>query len=192
MKSVLTALVSTLAVLAASAALAAPKTLTPANPQPGGLKKGLSVIYAEGGSIDIKFLKDAEKALAAGAQQGRPLRGLDYRDTTIGEPSLTSNFSSNMAASISGYIRFDQPGVYKIDFYTNDGLRAIIGGQRVGHFDGRQTCDTTFQEEVQVPQAGWYKLDALYFNRMNTSCLMMRWAPPGQKMTWVPNSVFGH
>ena len=97
-----------------------------------------------------------------------------------------------MAARIDGYIRFDKPGIYEIEFFTNDGLDARISGQRIGHFDGRQTCDSTFVTEVEVPQAGWYEFDATYFNRLNTSCLMMRMAERGKGMKWVPNSVFGH
>ena len=43
-----------------------------------------------------------------------------------------------------------------------------------------------------MPQAGWYEFDATYFNRLNTSCLMMRMAERGKGMKWVPNSVFGY
>lgn len=181
------------AVALATAALAAPLKLTPANPQPGGLKPGLTVKYAyapEG--RHIKYIADANKLLASGAERGKALRGLDYRDTKKGQKTLTSKRAENVAASISGYIRFDKPGVYEIDFFTNDGVDARIGGKQVGLFDGRQTCDSTIVSEVEVPSAGWYKLSATYFNRLNTSCLMMRWAPQGKQMQWVPNNVFGH
>ena len=97
----------------------------------------------------------------------------------------------NVAAAIRGYVKFDAPGIYEIDFFTNDGLSASIGGQTVGYFDGRQPCDSTYITEVEVPQAGWYEFKATYFNRLNTSCLMMRMAPKGQKLQWVPNSIFG-
>jgi len=89
-------------------------------------------------------------------------------------------------------VRFDKPGTYNIDFLTNDGLDARISGQRVGYFDGRQPCDTTFATEVEVPKAGWYPLKILYFQRLGTSCLHMRRAPEGSEPTWMPNSAFGH
>lgn len=184
--------VAALSLFCAAAGLAAPLKLTPANPQPGNLKSGLSVTY--GYAADgkhIKFLSDARAMLKSGAERGKPLRGLDYRDTNIGERILTAKRDENVAALISGYIRFDKPGIYKIEFFTNDGLSASISGQRVGHFDGRQTCDSTFRTKVDVPSAGWYDFNALYFNRLNTSCLMMRWAPDGSPMKWVPNNVFG-
>ncbi|GGH36701.1 PA14 domain-containing protein [Cribrihabitans marinus] len=193
MKSAFTALLAVLCILGASVAGAKTLKLTPAQPQPSGLKPGLSVVYAygKGSGKDIKFLNHARSVLQAGAERGKPLRGLDYRDTNLGENTLTSKSDQNVAAQISGYIRFDQPGIYTLDFFTNDGLDARISGQRVGHFDGRQTCDSTYQYDVEVPAAGWYKFDATYFNRLNTSCLMMRWAPKGKRMQWVPNSAFG-
>jgi len=192
MKSALIGAVVALVLGIASAASAAPLKLTPANPQPGGLKNGLSVTYGYAvQGQDIKKLSDARAVLKSGAERGKPLRGLDYRDTNIGENTLTSKRAENVAASVSGYIRFDKPGVYDIEFFTNDGLIAKIGGQRVGYFDGRQACDSTVVAEVEVPSAGWYNFSAIYFNRLNTSCLMMRWAAKGGSMKWVPNNVFG-
>ena len=192
MKSAFFGALVSLGMIFASIAGAQTLKLTPANPQPGGLKSGLSVAYGYAPSGQhIKSLADASAVLNAGAKGGKPLRGLDYRDTNKGENTLTSERAENVAASIQGYIRFDKPGVYDIDFFTNDGLNASIGGQRVGLFDGRQICDSTISTEVEVPSAGWYTFSALYFNRLNTSCLMMRWAPTGSEMDWVPNNVFG-
>lgn len=192
MKKTLFGVVAAIGVLAGTVGSAAPVTLTPANPQPSGLKTGLSVVYGYGeNGEDLKTLKDARDLLQS-AQSGQPLRGLDYRDTDPGDPTLTSKQAEQVAAYITGYVRFDAPGTYVIDFYTNDGLSAQIGGKRVGHFDGRQACDSTFQKTVNVPQAGWYDFKATYFNRLNTSCLMMRWAPKGQKMKWTENAAFGY
>ena len=192
MKTAILGAVAVLGLAFASTAIGAPLKLTPANPQPGGLKGGLSVAYGYAAKGQhIKGLSDARAVLKSGAQRGNPLRGLDYRDTNVGEHTLTSSRAENVAASVNGFIRFDKPGVYDIDFFTNDGLSASIGGQRVGFFDGRQTCDSTVMAEVEVPSAGWYKFSAVYFNRLNTSCLMMRWAPKGGGMKWVPNNVFG-
>ncbi|MFS4580617.1 PA14 domain-containing protein [Phaeobacter sp. C3_T13_0] len=179
------------AMVAVSATLAwsAPLRLTPANPQPKGLKSGLTVRYAY--PDDVKTLRGAAKALKAGAETGQPLKGLDYRDTSIGQNALTSKRSENVVADIRGYVRFDAPGIYTIDFLTNDGMRAVIGGKVVGKFDGRQTCQETFAQKVEVPKAGWYPLQVLYFQRLNTSCLHMRMGPKGSRVTWMPNKAFG-
>ena len=191
MRKALAATLATLGLMLATALSAAPLKLTPAEPQPSGLKPGLNVVYGyapEG--QHIKTLADARRYLRQ-AEPGRPLTGLDYADTNEGEPTLTSRRAENVAARIWGYVRFDKPGIYDIDFLTNDGLHMEIGGQTVGHFDGRQKCDTIIGTQVEVPQAGWYALEGIYFNRLHTSCLHMRWAPAGGRLSWVPNSVFG-
>lgn len=193
MRNVLFGAISVLGLVFATVLSAAPVKLSLANPQPGGLRGGLSVVYGYAPDGEqIKTLADARAVLRSGAEPGRPLSGLDYRDTSQGQPTLTSRRAENVAAQIKGYIRFDAPGVYDIDFLTNDGLDMSIGGQRVGMFDGRQSCDSIVGTQVEVPQAGWYKLEGVYFNRLNTSCLHMRWGAAGSKLGWVPDGAFGH
>lgn len=178
------------AVLWGQVVLAEPLRITPADPQPGALKSGLSVRYAYP-DADIRTLAEAQSALSASAKAGPPLTGLDYRDTVEGDPTLTAERALNVAARIRGFVRFDAPGVYEIEFLTNDGIDARIGGQQVGFFDGRQACDTTRIVEVEAPEAGWYPVDILYFQRLGTACLHMRWGPLGGKRTWTPDAAFG-
>lgn len=178
------------AVLAAGTAFAGPKKLEPANPQPSGLKPGLAVKYALPDK-QIKNLAQAGEFLKK-AKRGKPLKGLDYWDTEEGEPTLTSGKAWWVAADISGYVRFDEPGIYTIDFLTNDGLRATIGGQRVGLFDQRTACEPIEAVEVEVPVAGWYPLRATYFQNQGTACLHMRAGKKGSKVDWMPDSAFGH
>lgn len=182
-----TAALAGAAILVATAAFAAPLKLKPASPQPSGLKSGLSVKYAY--PLDVKSLNQATRYLKKG-KAGTPLKGLDYRDTAAGEKTLTSTQVHHVAAAISGYVKFDSPGTYTIDFLTNDGLDAKIGGQAVGYFDGRQSCQETRAVQVEVPQAGWYPVDITYFQRVGTSCLLMR-AGKGSP-NWMPNSAFGY
>lgn len=176
--------------LACSFAAAAPLKLTPANPQPSGVKSGLNVTYKVA-QEKVRSLQDARALFKLNPKRGTPLRGLDYSDTNEGEPTLTSGAPYYVIADISGYFRFDAPGVYDIEFYTNDGLDARIGGQRVGYFDGRQGCESTVVTQAEVPKAGWYEFKALYYQNLGTSCLMMKMAPSGQKRKWVENSAFG-
>ncbi|TNJ48447.1 PA14 domain-containing protein [Phaeobacter sp. B1627] len=174
----------------AASAVAAPLKLQPANPQPTNLKPGLSVRYAY--PSDVKNLASARNALKYKVEQGAPLSGLDYRDSELGQAVLTSKRAERVVADIQGYVRFDRPGIYTIDFLTNDGLEAMVGGQPVGEFDGRQPCEETFAVEVEVPKAGWYPLKALWFQRTNTACLHMRAGPKGKRPKWMPNAAFGH
>ncbi|WP_299152399.1 PA14 domain-containing protein [uncultured Tateyamaria sp.] len=182
-----TAATAALATFVATASFAAPLKLTPANPQPTGLKAGLAVKYVY--PSDVKSLNQANRYLKE-ATPGTPLSGLDYRDTAEGDKTLTSKQAEQVVAGISGYVRFDSPGTYTIDFLTNDGLEAQISGQTVGYFDGRQVCQETPAVQVEVPSAGWYELEATYFQRVGTSCLHMR-AGKGAP-DWMPNAAFGH
>ncbi len=181
-----TALAAALMV-AATASLAAPLKLTPASPQPSGLKSGLAVSYAY--PSDVKTLGNAERALRK-SKPGTPLTGLDYRDTNDGDITLTSKRAHHVVAKITGFVQFDAPGTYNIDFLTNDGLDANIGGQQVGYFNGRQSCLSTRAVQVEVPSAGWYPVDIVYFQRVGTSCLHMR-AGKGSP-DWMPNTAFGY
>ncbi|MCF6432272.1 hypothetical protein K3555_05250 [Leisingera sp. M527] len=179
-----------IAVLTAASAGAAPLKLVPADPQPSGVKPGLSVVYAY--PHDVKSLVEASSALKISSERGQPIAGLDNRDTEEGQNTLTSKRALNVVARITGYVKIDQPGIHNIDFLTNDGLRARVGGQVVGEYDGRQSCDSTILTEVEVPSAGWYPVDILYFQRLGTACLHMRMGPDGKRPKWMKNSAFGH
>ncbi|WP_424978645.1 PA14 domain-containing protein [Leisingera sp. S232] len=176
-------------VLAASAS-AAPLKLAPASPQPAGIKPGLAVVYAY--PQDVKTLAEASSALKISSEPGRPIAGLDNRDTEEGQNTLTAKRPMHVAARITGYVKLDTPGIHNIDFLTNDGLLANIGGQVVGEFDGRQSCDSTIMTQVEVPSAGWYPVDILYFQRLGTACLHMRMGPDGKRPKWMKDSAFGH
>ncbi|MEO9778576.1 MAG: hypothetical protein ABJH07_02050 [Sedimentitalea sp.] len=177
--------------LLCTVATAAPLKLKPASPQPSSVKSGLNVTYGYS-ETKFKMLSRGKQIIAANPQRGKPLRGLDYREKEFGENNLTATQPWYFAAKIKGYYRFDAPGVYDIEMYTNDGIDARIGGQRVGHISGITSgCETTVVAQVEAPSAGWYDLDILYFQNAGTSCLMMKAGPTGQKRSWVPNSAFG-
>jgi hypothetical protein len=185
MKLTISTCIATL--LIATAAVAAPLKLKPASPQPTGLKEGLAVKYAYPG--DVKSLAQATKYLKQ-AEAGKPLTGLDYRDTREGEKTLTSKRPFHVGAGISGYVKFDEAGTYTIDFLSNDGLQVAIGGKEIVFFDGRHPCEESAPAEVSVPSAGWYELEATYFQRTGSACLHMR---AGQGAPdWMPNSAFGY
>ena len=123
-----TAVLAAASLLIATAVAAAPLKLKPASPQPSGLKPGLAVKYAY--PPDVKSLNQANRALKR-AKAGPALKGLDYRDTRDGDKTLTSKRAHHVVAGISGFVKFDSPGTYTVDFLTNDGLDAKVGGQTV-------------------------------------------------------------
>lgn len=168
-------------------------TLSPANPQPSGgsLSPGLAVSYASL-SPDTRNLLIAERALERKAKPGTPLRGLSYDDTKEGEPTLTSDKAMFVGAEITGYIKFDKAGTYTLDFLNNDGLEMHIGGQKVALYDGIHGCGYSGEIEVNIPQAGYYALEATYFQRKGTACLMMEWGASSDDLDFVPDSAFFH
>ncbi|CUH49633.1 PA14 domain-containing protein [Ruegeria atlantica] len=173
-----------------SSAVAAPLKLQPASPQPSP-KAGLNVKYVGTGTQrKIRNLTHAKQLLPK-AQPGQPLIGLDYRDTNEGEDVLTFDHHYNVAAEITGYMRFDSPGVYELETWSNDGIDAWVGGQQIGKVNSIQGCEANQRTEVEVPKAGWYPLKIIYFQKLGTSCLMMKSGKKGERFTWTPNDVFG-
>ena len=183
--------IASAALLWATVASAAPLKLQPANPQPGSVKSGLNVRY---GYAADKFKKlNLARSIYNSSQKkaGKPLAGLDYRDTEFGDMTLTSKAAWYLTAQINGYYHFPAAGVYDIEFYVNDGIDSRIGGQRVGYHDGIQGCQGTVVTQVEAPKAGWYDLDIFYFQNAGTACLMMKMGPTGGKRSWVSNKSFG-
>lgn len=181
------AALATTSVLLANASVAAPMKLELADPQPENVRQGLAVVYAL--DANPKTLDDAFDALSS-AQPGEPLLGMDYRDTADGDDTLTAGKAHKVVAGITGYVRFEEPGTYTVDFMSNDGLQMTIGGQEVAYFDGVHPCEFSEAVEVEVPATGWYAMEGVYFQRKGSSCLLMR-AGIGEAQ-WLENESFGY
>ena len=182
--------ISLAAFLAAAPLLAAPVTLTPADPQPAeaDLSPGLAVSYGYPG--EVRTLADARDGLKK-ARRGPPLRGLSYEDNAEGDLTLTSRKSQKVAAEISGFLRFDAPGTYTVNIFSNDGIEASLGGAQIALYDDIHACEPAGEQEIIVPEAGWYALEAVYFQRKGTACLAMDWDVTG-RMGPVPDASFSH
>lgn len=167
--------------------------LQPANPQPraGALTPGLAVNYTRlpGATRD---LATAKRTLAKKGEAGPPLAGLAYDDTDDGDLVLTSDRKQMLGAAISGFIKFESAGTYTLDFLSNDGLEIAIGGQNVGVYDGVHACGYVGEVDVNVPKVGYYAVEATYFQRKGTACLMMEWGPDSDGLELVPDSAFFH
>jgi hypothetical protein len=152
------------------------------------LSPGLAVSYAY--PSNLRTLKDASSALRKG-RKGPALRGLSYEDNNEGDLTLTARTGKKVAAAISGFIKFDAPGTFEVNVISNDGVVASIGGQQVALYDEVHACEPAGVQEVKVPVAGWYALEATYFQRKGTACLVMDWNAGGV-MGPVPDGAFAH
>jgi hypothetical protein len=159
-----------------------------AQPAAGALKPGLAVRYGFPG--DIRSLLEAETWRTHTLKPGPALVGFDYPDTNPGDKVLTSDVAELLVAFIDGFIRFDRPGTWRLEFHSNDGLSVKFGGREVYRHDGRHPCESAGWVEVEVPAPGWYPIEALYFQRRQTACLLLKWQAPGGGPAWTPNEAF--
>lgn len=191
MKSFLISVLTAVSLMVGGAVSAQVIELTPANPQPTGLKQGLSVVYAVNDRT-VRNLEPANRRIERFGEPGKPLSGLNYPDKGKGAPIMTSGRSELVSAMISGYIKFPSAGVYGVEFYTNDGAQIWISGQTVGQLDKVTACASAGRPKVNVPKAGWYDIKVLYFQKEGTACFESEWTPPGGKRQLIPDSAFGY
>jgi hypothetical protein len=189
-RHLLTLLTSLSLIVAAGAGPAPAQPLSglkPAEPAPAAdrLTPGLAVEYAYAIVNHIDELKGKK------FEPGPPLPTLNYK---VGSGSvLTSKQSDGVLAMISGLIQLDKPGVWGFDVTSNDGVRVEIGGKMLHEDPGVHADDTSDRIDVKVERAGWYPIKVLYFEKRNTSTLILRWAPPGDKaLVPVPAKAFAH
>ncbi len=190
MKSFFARGLAVISLVLAGAAGAAEIEVSPANPQPKGLKKGLKVSYYTGerGVRDISAAKQRAKK----TKPGKPLSGFNYPDKGRGAEVLTSGMAELVVANISGYIKFPAAGTYDLEFFSNDGSQIWIGGQSVAKLNGITPCASAGRPKIKVPSAGWYDFKAVYFQKEGTACLESEWKAPGGKRQLIPNSAFGY
>lgn len=76
--------------------------------------------------------------------------------------------------------------------FSNDGVSAELGGQEVAWYDGRHPCNSAGYQDVSVPEPGWYELKIIYFQRLETACLLMKWDGGEGGMAWAQDDVFAY
>lgn len=190
-KSFLFSALAAVSIAIASTASAQVINLTPANPQPTGLKEGLAVVYAVN-TRDVRKLSPAQRRIERFGEPGQPLPGLNFPDKGKGAPVMTSGRPELVGAQVTGFIKFPSAGVYGLEFFTNDGAEIWISGQSVAKLDMITPCASAGRPQVNVPQAGWYDIQVLYFQKEGTACFESEWTPPGGKRQLIPDSAFGY
>lgn len=191
MRRLFIGVIAALGMMGATVVSAGTIDVTPANPQPSGVKAGLKVSYFTG-DRQVRSLSAAKSRLKQSSKPGKPLKGFNYPDGGKNAAVLTSGIPELVVANISGYIKFDAPGVYDMEFFSNDGLQVWIGGKSVAKLDAVTPCASAGRPKVNVPSAGWYELKAIYFQKEGTACLESEWKKPGGSVQLIPNSAFGY
>ena len=178
-----------LALLLALAPMAwAAETLTglrPAEPQPAQVTPGLAVEYVY---VKVNYIEELK---GRKFQPGPPLADLNYK---WGGNVLTSTARESVGANISGFIRFEKPGVYGFELTSNDGVVLEIGGQVLHDDPGVHSDSTSDRINVKIDQPGWYPLRVTYFQKRGTATLILAWVGPGEKgkAVPVPAKFYGH
>src|SRR5262249_16068228 len=160
----------------------------PAEPQPTGaqLAPGLAVQYTYAIMNYIGEMKGRK------FESGPPITHLDWR---MGSGIvLTSKAREGVGARITGFIRFEKPGVYGFDVTTNDGVRLEIGGQIIHEIPGVGSDTTSDRIDVRIDRLGWDPIQIMYFQKRYTATLVVRWIGPGEtgELTPVPASALAH
>lgn len=162
----------------------------PATVDSSGLNPGLAVryhfrIFNNVGEID-------QWARNNPPVPGAPLPNLDF--TSGSGTVLTSDRKNGVGATISGLIRFDEPGTYVLAMQSNDGVSLTIDGKRLIHDPGVHADRFSPLVRVQIDMPGWYPLELLYFEKRNTSTLQLYRAREGARgsLEIVPPEAFAH
>ena len=134
--------------------------LRPAEPQPPQVTPGLAVEYTYGMVNNIDQLKGRK------FEPGPPLESLNYR---WGGNVLTSKAREGVGAIITGFIRFEKPGVYGFEVTSNDGVQLEIGGKVLHEDPGVHSDSTSDRIDVKIDQPGWYPLKVTYFQKKGTA-----------------------
>ena len=183
--------IMSVAVLVAGLSLSLPQAayaiegLVPANPQPDPdeMEEGLAVKYYYGMYRKISELETMMKYKKG--EPGEPLPQLKYRSGRGNV--LSSEFDNGVGALISGYINFANAGTYTMKVNSNDGVQLRIGGKLI-HEDPDVHPDTMSDPiPVTITEPGWYPILVKYFERKNTSTLVLYW-----NNEVVPPEAFAH
>ncbi len=153
--------------------------------------------HAPGLAVDYYFeiFNEIEELVdwmeSAGPRAGPAIAKLDYK-VGIGKV-LTSDSNDFVGAHIRGLLHLEQAGAYAFEVTSNDGVRIDLGGEPLFEDPSVHPDTTSDPIPFQAASAGWYPLEILYFEKKNTSTLILKWRPPGAAgFSLVPETAFMH
>ena len=171
-----------------------PVTIQLAPPAPisaGNLSPGLSVIYTDKFYRRISQMPAISQAKATG-KRGRPVLQLNHQ---AGKEGLVfdSGKKKGVGMILTGYLHLAEPGVYRFQALSNDGIECILGDKQIFVDPDVHKDRLSPVGIVDIRQEGWYPLSIRYFQRKGTSALKLYWQPPGAgEFSIIPQEIFAH
>lgn len=164
-------------------------SVSPADPQPGALNPGLAVDYYYS---DMRHLDELVELMSRkDPSPGEPLPNLDYVRGD-NKPTLTTKYPRFVGAEITGYLNFPEAGTYNLVVVSNDGVRLWIDGKLIYEDPNVHADRESDFIPIEVEDAGWHDIRLLYFQRKNTTALVLGWQQGGGDLEVVPPEFFGH
>lgn len=151
----------------------------------GKLTPGLAVEYIH---YLVRHVDECESA--GKGKPGEPLSALDWPNSD--QEVLTSSKRHGVCARITGFINLAKAGTYTFTINSNDGVRLLLGEQKVIEDPDVHVDRFSDYVPVQVSKPGWYPLYLIYFQRKGTTTLELYWKEPdGEDFVLVPEAAFG-
>lgn len=179
-----------LLVLAAAAALlfsCAPKKVVPQGPALAP-DKGLTVTYQTGFFRHMDQMPSHAR-FGRSARPADPVPNIDYQWND--GPVFGTSHSRGVCFEVSGFIFFDQPGIYMFKAKSNDGMRLYIDGKLILEDPDVHSDRWCKPGSVTVTKTGKQPFLLRYFQRKGTAALSLYWQKPeDQEYGVVPASAF--
>lgn len=162
--------------------------IAPAPVDSEGLQPGLAATYY------LDFFKRHLKHLPSESEpgtRGKPIMQINHQfDKKV---VFGSGYNRGVGMRLTGFIHFDDTGVYEMQALSNDGMILYIDNKQVIS-DPEQHADRMSNiGYVTIDKEGWYTMKLEYFQRKGTAALKLFWQTPGDdKQVPVPAKAYAH
>ncbi len=90
-------------------------------------------------------------------------------------------------------MHIEKAGMHEFEVTSNDGIKILLGRQQIYVNPGVHADWVSDPIPVEIGAPGWYPLEVFYFEKKNTSTIILKWKPPGaETFEVVPASHLKH
>lgn len=154
-------------------------------------EQGLGVHYYYEFYRHIDHMPSDDSMLAKGtAGQAIPFLNHHFIDE---ENVFGSSEAKGVGMLLTGYLKMTEPGEYRFQAMSNDGVRVTVGGQVVILDPTVHSDSLSKVGNFVVDSPSWHPLSVKYFQRKGTARLELYWQPPGAaEFEIIPAAAYGH